>query len=234
MDIWYEVVRIILRSYLTVCVKSVEIKGAKNLPSGPKIIAANHANATDCFTLPFILKEKLHFLVQAESFTVPIIGRLLALADQIPVVQRRGYEALNIAKDRLAQGHTVVIFPEGKLNHGQNFHRPRIGAVLLSILSGTPIIPIGFYVPSENTHFFQSHFHNRKSLARWQIRGKCFIRIGKPYTLKGYSGAEADYRALRELTQELMEKISELIDQATEAAHSPIDYQLPDLNLEAS
>ena len=234
MDIWYQVAKSIARTYLALCVKSIEIEGAENLPSGPKIIAANHANASDCFTLPFLVQEKVHFLVQAKSFSSPVIGRLLALADQIPVVRWQGYDALKIAEDRLAQGHTVAIFPEGKLNHGRNFHRPRVGAVLLSILSNTPIVPIGFYVPTENTYLYDRDFHNQKATARWQFRGKCFVRIGKPYYLETSPGDESDYGLLRKLTEQLMEKISNLVQQATEVAHPSIDYHLSDLNLEAS
>jgi len=188
MDTWYQFAKIIIRAYAAAFIRSIEVGGSEYLFDGPKIIAANHANATDSFILPMIVKEKLHFLVQAESFSTPILGQILSRADQIPVVRRQGYEALKIAEVKLAQGNTVVIFPEGKLNHGREFHRPRVGAVLLSLLSKVPITPIGFYVPSENTRTFFGRFHNRKAIARWQYRGKCFVRIGKPHILKNNQG----------------------------------------------
>jgi 1-acyl-sn-glycerol-3-phosphate acyltransferase len=233
MDIWYQLVKTILRTYATAFIKGIEVDGAENLVAGPKIIAANHANATDCFTLPLIMKEKLHFLVQAESFTVPILGKLLSRADQIPVVRRQGYGALKIAEDRLAQGNSIVIFPEGKLNHGRDFHRPRVGAVLLSMLTNVPITPVGFYVPSENTRTFLGRFHDREAIARWQCRGKCFVQIGQPYHLGIYPGNESDYQLLRKLTSQLMEKINVLVQKANESAQLSINLQLPDLNLEA-
>ena len=232
MDIWYQLAKVITRTYAAVFMRSIDIEGAENLTQGPKIIAANHANATDCFLLPTIIKEKLHFLVQAESFSTPILGQLLSRADQIPVVRRQGYEALKIAEDKLAQGNTIVIFPEGKLNHGGEFHRPRVGTVLLSLLSKIPITPVGFYVRSKNTHTFFGRFHNRNSIARWQFRGKCFVRIGKPYNLKDYQGAETDYLTLRNLTHHLMEKISVLVRQASETAQGSAGTQNPRLDLE--
>ncbi len=233
MDIWYQLVKTILRTYTAAFIKGIEIEGAENLVPGPKIIAANHANATDCFTLPLIMKEKLHFLVQAESFTVPILGNLLSRADQIPVVRRQGYDALKIAEDRLARGNSIVIFPEGKLNHGRDFHRPRIGAVLLSMLSNIPIIPVGFYVSPDDTRTFHGRFHSRKAVARWQCSGKCFVHIGQPYRLDISPGNESDYHLLRKLTSQLMEKINYLVQKANESAQLSINLQLPDLNLEA-
>ena len=232
MDAWYQLAKYIIRAYAIAFMRSIEVGGSEYLVDGPKIIAANHANATDCFILPLILKEKLHFLVQAESFSVPILGQLLNRADQIPVVRWKGYEAIKIAAEKLAQGNSIVIFPEGKLNHGKDFHRPRVGAVLLSLLSKVPITPIGFYIPSENTRTFYGRFHNRKSIARWQYRGKSFIRIGKPYSLKNTRGAETDYGTLRERTQQLMEKISALVQKATVTAHSSVGYQSSGSDLE--
>ena len=219
MDTWYQLAKNIVSTYTAAFMRSIEVVGTENLFDGPKIIAANHANATDSFMLPMIIKEKLHFLVQAESFSVPILGHLLNRADQIPVARRKEFEALKIAAKRLAQGNNVVIFPEGKLNHGKDFHRPRVGVILLSILSKVPITPIGFYVPSENTRTFYGRFHNRKAIARWQYRGKCFMGIGKPYTLKNV-GIDADNHTLRKLSIQLMEKIGDLVEQASNSAQA--------------
>jgi len=51
----------------------------------------------------------------------------MALADQIPVTIGQGKEALRIARERLAMGNTVVIFPEGHLNHGEHYAGPAAG-----------------------------------------------------------------------------------------------------------
>ena len=119
MDFWYNLTKQILKVYLAVCIKEIHIIREDNIAPGPKIIVANHANLTDGFILPFIIPEKLHFLIQSEAFDLPVLGRLLSKAGQIPVVRGRGREALNTALDRLSAGKVIVIFPEGKLNHGK-------------------------------------------------------------------------------------------------------------------
>ncbi len=85
MDIWYSLAKSIIRVYVTLFVDSIHVLGQSELPTGPKIIVANHTNVTDGFILPFLTKEKVHYLIQAETFTLPVIGKILSLADQIPV-----------------------------------------------------------------------------------------------------------------------------------------------------
>jgi 1-acyl-sn-glycerol-3-phosphate acyltransferase len=150
---------------------------------------------------------------------VPLIGRLLALADQIPVVAGRGREALDAARDRLAQGHTVAIFPEGRLNHGRGFRRAGAGAALLALESGAPLVPVGFYVPPGATRTFRRKFRSRTVVGRVQFGGRCFVRVGKPWRPL-IEAVEVDnhYRLLRELTKQMMARIADLVRQATEEA----------------
>ncbi len=220
MDFWYQLAKSIVQAYAAVFIKGIEVEGMDNLVPGPKIIVANHAYASDGFTLPLIMKEKLHFLMQSETFAVPILGHLLSRADQIPVARWQGKDALKIAKDRLSQGNCVVIFPEGELNHGGDLHPPNDGAVLLSILSKVPITPVGFFVLPENTRIFFGRY--RKSEVHYQFSGKCFVHIGKPIQFEFPSCKDGGRRNLQPLSSHLMLKIKDLVQQANEAAHSEI------------
>ena len=215
VNFWYKVIRSIVRGYITVFVDSVHVEGLQRIPAGPKIIIANHANVTDGFMLSFILKEQLHYFIQEETFTVPIIGKLLALADQIPVVIGQGRDAIDAARERLAQGNSVVIFPEGKLNHARSFHRAGAGAALLALESAVPVVPVGFYVPDEHTRkIVTSKIHDRETTGQWQFGGTCFINIGEPWLPQLSPQAEANYRVLRKVTEDLMERVIELVESA--------------------
>ncbi|MCK5429675.1 MAG: 1-acyl-sn-glycerol-3-phosphate acyltransferase, partial [Anaerolineales bacterium] len=85
MNVWYNTAKSILRTYTALFMRSIQVFGQDNLPLGAKIIVANHANMTDSFILPFIIREKLHFLIQADAFNLPFLGGLLERAEQIPV-----------------------------------------------------------------------------------------------------------------------------------------------------
>ena len=90
MDFWYSFTKGIVRTYVALFMEGVKVDGRENLPPGPKIIVGNHPHVTDSFVLPFIVPEKIHFFIQEETFTLPIIGKILELADQIPVVIGQG------------------------------------------------------------------------------------------------------------------------------------------------
>jgi len=214
MDVWYTTAKTIVRAYMALFMGKIQVLGQRELPPGPKIIVANHTNVTDSFVVPFLVKEKVHFLIQAETFSLPIIGRLLALADQIPVYFGHGRAALDAAYARLKQGHTVAIFPEGRLNDGKTFHRAGAGAAMLALESGAPIVPLGFYVPDENALAIKSHFHDRDNLGRWQFGGRCYVEIGEPWQLTNLIIDKVNYREIRKLTDKMMARISELVQQA--------------------
>ena len=64
--------------------------------------------------LPFIIREKIIFLIQVQTFELPLLGLILKWVDLIPVVIGQGREALDRAMERSSQGHVVAFFPEGR------------------------------------------------------------------------------------------------------------------------
>lgn len=212
MDFWYKTVLMIVGGYKALFIRSVVV-GQENIPSGPKIFIANHPNVTDSFVLPFIIREKLHFFIQSDTFTLPILGRLLKLADQIPVTFGEGRKALNMAIDRLARGHSVVIYPEGRLNNSKGFRRAGAGASILALESGAPVVPLGFYVPEKYARPIKGYFHGRETLGSWQFGGPCIVNIGEPWKPL-IDEMDQSYRALREVTQQMMAQVLDLVEQA--------------------
>lgn len=210
MDFWYTINKHILRFYLAFCIRDIHVTGEENLKPGAKIIVANHPNMTDGFVLPFVIREKLHFLIQDDTFRLPVINLLLTKADQIPVCKGNGQAAIQNALDKLAAGKSIVIFPEGRLNHGRKLHRGRSGAALLAAKSGAPIQPIGFYVPPQNTRTFFGHQHGRNTTGVWQVCGTCYLRIGKPWQV--HPAPQIRPWELRLLTKEIMSQIAKLVE----------------------
>lgn len=217
MNVWYNAAKAIVRSYTAIFMRSVQVFGQDNLQPGPKIIVANHANMTDSFLLPLIIREKLHFLIQADAFKLPFFGGLLQRAEQIPVAAGRGSEALNTALHWLTRGDAVVIYPEGLLNHGRDFHRAGSGAARLAIESGAPIIPFGFYVPDNYARLMKWYAQGRARFARWQLGGQCFIKIGEPWH-PFLEEMDKSYQSLRLATHQMMAQIMDLVEQAKEEA----------------
>ena len=213
MDIWYSFVKTIAKTYLTLFVDGVHVQGEENLPPGPKIIAGNHPHVTDALVLPFIIPEKIHFFIQHDTFTLPIIGKILELADQIPVVIGQGQDALEIAREKLSMGHSVGIFPEGRMSGSKQVRRAGAGAALLALETGVPLVPVGFYVQPKFIKEIKGHFHNRDTVGWWQFGGKTFVHFGEPWQLNINESTDRSYRYLRELSDRLMNTIQDLVNQ---------------------
>jgi 1-acyl-sn-glycerol-3-phosphate acyltransferase len=214
MDFWYRISKQIVGTYLAAFIKRIHVIGEENLRPGPKIIMPNHRNLTDGFTLPFVIKEKLHFLIQSDAFDIPILRFLLTKAGQIPVAKGRGEQALSTALDFLSAGKSIVVFPEGRLNHGEELHRGKLGAALMAKLSGAPILPVGFFVPPENVRMFTTRIQDRISKACIQIRGACYLNIGQPWSVAQSKAGEFNPYGLRDLTKKIMGQIEDLVGQA--------------------
>lgn len=214
MDNAYTFLKLILKTYLVFFSRGIYVNLEKPFPPGAKIFALNHPNATDSFYLPFILTEKLHFLIQANLFSIPVFGWLLGWSGQIPVHPDDRKKALERACEVLALGQTVVIFPEGRLTPKNIVIKAGTGAVRMSIASGAPIIPVGIHVPDCHTLNIQYHSGGQLHQGHWQTGGRCFIRFGSPWLPSREALNPNPVEKMHTLTECLMEKIYRLADQA--------------------
>lgn len=218
---WYKFVTGILGIYVHTLIRKIQVQGVELIPPGPKIIVANHANLTDAFILPTLFSEQLHFLVQGDIFDIPVIGKLLELADQIPTRKGEGREALKDAQNWLERGNSVVIFPEGRMNNGGQLYRAGAGAAILAAQTDVPLVPMGFFVPEKFTRVIKSKYQDRPAFGSFQFGGPCFIQVGKPWQVGSRGQIENNYHSLRETTEQIMGYIAELIDLAREYAGYP-------------
>ena len=216
MDVWYGLTKGIVRTYMALFM-DVRVNGQENLPLGPKIIIGNHPHATDAFTLPFIIPEKIHFFIQEDTFSLPIIGKILEWADQIPVVVGQGQDAIAIAREKLQMGNVVGIFPEGRMSGSREVRRAGAGAALLAMETGVPLVPIGFYVEPKFVKEIKGRVHNRETVGWWQFGGDCVVNIGEPWQLAVQEKTDRSYRYLRELTDKLMNNVQDLVNQASKS-----------------
>src|SRR5215208_659179 len=74
-----------------------DVEWEADLPSGAKIIAANHPTTTDPFLMMSWPFEPVYILISEAAFKVPPIGEFLRLAGHMPVSLNRGAEGLRAA-----------------------------------------------------------------------------------------------------------------------------------------
>lgn len=217
-----DILRMILKTY-TRLLGGAEVHGCIPLPKGPKIIAANHTLASDAFHLPLVLDEKPYFMMQHNLFDLPLVGRLLKLAGQIPVKRNSGQstDCLAPAYKALAEGKTIVIFPEGELVPPGRRVRAKTGVVHMALKAGVPIIPLGMYVPPQNVLKLSLNWQGSKHTGLWQMAGKCRLNFGTPWKPTPFKRSPANIHALAD---ELMDRIYLLVAEMQKEAScaSPI------------
>jgi 1-acyl-sn-glycerol-3-phosphate acyltransferase len=74
-----------------------DVEWEADLPSGAKIIAANHPTTTDPFLMMSWPFEPVYILISEAAFRVSPIGQFLRLAGHITVYANRGRNAFEAA-----------------------------------------------------------------------------------------------------------------------------------------
>ena len=112
MDLWARGIIALLR----LAKVRVEFRGLNNLPKGPSLIAAKHQCMFDTMG-PLVVLEHPCYVMKKELTRIPFYGWFSAKSGMI-VVDREGEAKalrglLTEARQRVASGRQVIIFPEG-------------------------------------------------------------------------------------------------------------------------
>ncbi len=123
----------------------VRVHGLENAKGGePHIFASNHVSWFDVPALARVL-PRYKFVAKAELFKVPIFGRAMRTAGMIEIQRdnrKAAFGAYDVAAERIKQGNSVVVFPEGTRGHAYPLRPFKKGPFVLAIAAGVPIVPI--------------------------------------------------------------------------------------------
>lgn len=109
-------VRGVLWGLSAFCGVRVEVRGREHLPDGPALVAAKHQSMLDTVA-PLGLLPDPAYVLKRELMRLPFFGWWTGKLEMVPIDRAGGSTALramtHAARDRLADGRQLVIFPEG-------------------------------------------------------------------------------------------------------------------------
>jgi len=137
-----------------VCGVTVEWRGREKLPDGAYIVACKHQSSWETFAL-FMLLPDPTYVLKRELMRLPLFGWLATKARMIPVDRGSHAKALAgmaaAARQEIARGRQIVIFPEGTRRPPGAKPRYLPGVALLYAELGLPCVPValnsGLFMP---------------------------------------------------------------------------------------
>ena len=184
-------------------------RGAENLPStGGFVVCPNHISYVDPFALAHFLYDNGHppfFLAKSEVFEIPVLGRLLKAAQQIPVHRGTNQAAMAFSAAVVAvqEGKCVPIFPEGTLTRDPQLWpmTARTGAARVALATRCPVIPVAQWGPQEVLMPYGRalHLFPRKTMQ---------MRAGPSVDLHDLYDRRLDAATLNEATARILDAIT--------------------------
>jgi 1-acyl-sn-glycerol-3-phosphate acyltransferase len=114
---------------------------------GPYVVVANHQSMLDILLLSRMPRE-MKWVAKEELFKIPWVGWMLRLSGDIAIRRgdvESGGVALSKAKDYLAHGMNVMLFPEGTRSARGALLPFKSGAFRLALDAGVPVLPIAVH-----------------------------------------------------------------------------------------
>lgn len=188
-------------------------EGIENIPAeGPVIIAMNHVAWVDVLLGALRVPRQYYYMAKAELFEVPIIGYMIRRWGAFPVRRGEGdREALRSAERVLAEGHMLVIFPEGHRTRGGPLLPGHPGAALIATRSAAPIVAVAI---SGTQRVF-------KGFAYGPWAPRVTIRYSKPFYLETPAGKRSRETVARG-TDTIMRQIAAMLPEEYRGAYGDL------------
>ena len=127
--------------YLMGNVKKKVINTLNEQFATPAIVVCNHLSSLDILVI-LMLNPKLIMLTNKWVWNSPIFGFVVRMADYFPVTEEGAEQAIDLLAERVRNGYSVVVFPEGTRSKDGNMKRFHKGAFYLAEKLNLDILPI--------------------------------------------------------------------------------------------
>lgn len=126
--------------YLAVGLKKQIMGMTSETFSRSKVLIANHSSFLDILSTT-MLHPKLILLTNKWVWNSPVFGSVVRFADYYPVSEG-AEDSIEKLKDRVKEGYSIVVFPEGRRSEDGKINRFHKGAFYLADALHIPIQPL--------------------------------------------------------------------------------------------
>ena len=205
---WFGFIAAIVKPFMVVFTKR-DWRGIENLRGpGGIILATNHVSHFDPLALGHFLYDNgrvPRYLAKASLFKIPVFGRIITNAGQIPVLRGTtdAAHAYGAAVDAVNRGECVVFYPEGTITKDPDRWpmTGKTGAARIALQTGRPVIPVAQWGPNE---VYPPYSHKIRLLPRKTMR----MSAGKPVDLSAFEGHPLTNDLLHKATTVIMNAIA--------------------------
>lgn len=118
--------------------------GREHIPRhGAAIIACNHRSFIDPWVIGTMANRPVYYVAKSELFRNPVLAWVISALGAFPVERGAGdRDTIQTAKELLARGELVLIFPEGTRTRPGPLGQPKRGVARLALETGAPVVPV--------------------------------------------------------------------------------------------
>ena len=182
----------------------------ERLPRDGAILAVNHISEIDPLSVAHMVYNQgllPTIMAKTELWKVPVLRQALQATRMIPVERTRdGGRSLEAARQALASGRVIVVYPEGTVTRDPEGWpmTARTGAVRLALQTGAPLVPVGQWGIQELLPY------PSRSLRPFPRR-TARMRVGHPVDLSDLRDRPLTAAVLRTGTDRMMDAITQLV-----------------------
>lgn len=214
-NLWHRFCAMILYPLTRVLGKRQYVGMEKLNRPGAMLLVGNHISHLDPMYDVVMIHQAgriPHVLAKAGLFRIPFVGKALYGTGQIPVERGSGagQAALDPAKQVLADGGVVLIYPEGTVTREPNFWpmRPRPGVAALALAGNFRVVPIVHWGTQKVYNSYATEGTRKlKLFPRQDVK----VVVGDDIDLSEFRGREVDARAIRDVSLKVMGELASML-----------------------
>ncbi|HKJ05333.1 MAG TPA: lysophospholipid acyltransferase family protein [Geopsychrobacteraceae bacterium] len=123
----------------------IKVEGSEHLQNRSAVYIANHQSQFDILAMYACLPIQFRWMAKRELFDIPLFGMAMRRCDYIPIDRsnrRKAMQSMITAAQRIKDGTSVIVFPEGTRSPDGKLLPFKKGGFLIALKAQAPIVPI--------------------------------------------------------------------------------------------